>query len=361
MNKMSTKHFMFFIIATCTIALRSYSSIFISYGGRDSWIISILASIFMFLYFLILMNICEKTNTYNFIYIVKNSTSNMLGKFLLFIFSIGLFISSIEAASVECSSIHSNFFLSTPTWYCLIFFLFASGYVLNRRFNSIIILVVITVFFVLIGDIILFALVAKYLDFRNLLPLLKDGFNKNIWMCLLEIIGSFSAIAISLPYLKNIEFKKYLVRYSSFAVLISGILITSSFLSIITFFGPERGANIFYPEYVQSQRVQIALFLEFGELFYIFRSTCMWFIKYILASYGILFLYKDNINNKKLFIILYNTIIFIASYLLTQNQFLLFYILKILQIFNGCIYIFIPIICFSLYYFKNKKAIKITK
>ena len=361
MNKMSTKHFMFFIIATCTIALRSYSSIFISYGGSDSWIVSILASTFIFLYFLALMHICEKTKTYDFIYIVKNSTSNIIGKLLLLIFSIGLFISSIESASVECSSIHTNFFLSTPTWYCLIFFLIASGYVLNRRFNSIIILVVITVFFVLIGDIILFALVSKYLDFKNLLPLLKDGFNQNIWMCLLEIIGSLSAVSISLLYLRNLDLKKYLVRYSSFAIIISGLLVTFSFLSIITFFGPERGANIFYPEYVQSERVQIASFLEFGELFYIFRSTCMWFIKYILCSYGILLIYKDKINNKKLFIVLYNTIIFIASYILTQNQFFLFYILKILQIVNGFIYLLIPAICFSLYYFRNNKTIKSTK
>ena len=104
-------------------------------------------------------------------------------------------------------------------------------------------------------------------------------------MCLLEIIGSLSAVSISLLYLRNLDLKKYLVRYSSFAIIISGLLVTFSFLSIITFFGPERGANIFYPEYVQSQRVQIASFLEFGELFYIFRSTCLWFIKYILCSY----------------------------------------------------------------------------
>ena len=174
MNKMSTKHLIFFIIAVSIIALRSYSSIFINYGGRDSGLISIIACIFIGIYFTILMSICEKTNCYNFLDMIKRSFSKPIASIIILIFSIGLFLASIEASSVEASSIHTNFFLSTPTWYCLLFFIIPGAYVLNKNFSSLVITVIISVSLVLIGDIILFALLAKYLDFDYLLPILKD-------------------------------------------------------------------------------------------------------------------------------------------------------------------------------------------
>lgn len=361
MNKMSTKHLMFFIIAVSVIALRSYSSIFINYGGRDSALIALIASILIYFYFILLMNVCERTSSYNFADIIYHSFSKSISNIMILVFSIGLFLSSIESASIESSSIHTNFFLSTPIWYCLLFFIIPAAYVLNKNFNSILITIIISVSMVLIGDIILFILLAKYLDFNYLLPILKDGFNQDKWLCLLQIFCSLSSIAIVLPHLSHLNSKKYLIRYSSFAIVICSILIITSFVSTITFFGPERASNIFYPEYVASQRVQIASFLEFGELFYIFRSVLMWFLKYILSSYGILLLYKDKINNKKLFIIFYSTIIFVASYILTENQYYLFTTLEVLQLIIGFIYIVIPAICFITHYFKYKRNINKTK
>lgn len=354
MNKMSTKHLMFLIIAVSIIGLRSYSSIFINYGGRDSGIAAIFACILIYLYLVYLMKLFKRGGNYNFRDIINNSFPKILGKCIIFIFSIALFLSAIESAAIESSSIHTNFFLSTPTWYCLLFILIPGGYILTRDFNSILITTISSVFLVLIGDSMLFLLMAKYLDFSFLLPILENGFDKNLWICLLLIVCSFSSVAIVLPYLNNIEKDKYLIKYSSLAILICSILVTVSFISIITFFGPERAANIFYPEYVASQRVQIASFLEFGEIFYIFRSVFMWLLKYILSSYGIILLYKDIIKNKKLFIVFYSTIVFIASYLLNKNQFFLFNTLEILQFITGAIYIIIPILCLLVYNFKSK-------
>ncbi len=361
MNKMSTKHLMFFIIAVSIITLRSYSSIFINYGGRDSALIAVIASVLIYIYFIMLIQVCEKTGTYNFLDIIKNSFPKSIGNLMILLFSTGLFLASVESASVESSSIHTNFFISTPTWYCLLFFIIPAAYVLNKNFSSILITVILSVSMVLVGDIILFILLAKYLDFNYLMPILKDGFTQNKWICLLEIVCSLSSIAIVLPHLSHLDSKKYLKRYSRFAIIACAILVIASFVSIITFFGPERAANIFYPEFVASQRVQIASFLEFGELFYIFRSVIMWFLKYILASYGIILLYKDKINNKKIFIILYSTIIFVASYILTENQYYLFNTLEIMQLILGFIFIIVPAICFSTYYFKFRKNINKTR
>lgn len=354
MNKMSTKHLMFFIIAVSIISLRSYSSIFIKYGGRDSALLSIIGVIFIGVYFSMLMKTYENTNCSNFSDIIKYSFPKLISSLFILIFSIGLFIASIESASVEASSIHTNFFLSTPTWYCLLFFVIPAAYVLTKNFNSILITVLISVSLVFIGDIILFALLAKYLDFNYLMPILKDGFTKDRLFCLLQIICSLSSICIVLPHLSKLDSNKYLKKYSLFAIIACGILVIVSFISIITFFGPERASNIFYPEYVALQRVQIASFLEFGELFFIFRSVVMWFLKYLLTSYGIFLLYKDKIRNKKIFIILYSTLVFTASYILTENQYNLFNSLEIIQLILGAIFILIPAISFLIYNIKYK-------
>ena len=353
MNKLSSKHFMFFILGSCMIALRTYSSIFVNLGGRDTWILSLVASILLLLYMIYLLKVCINTDTYD-VNIIFSSPSKFFGGLSKFIFALGLFVVAVESASVQASSTHTNFFLSSPTWYCLLFFIVPAMYILSKKFNAILILVIVTVTLAIVGDITLFALMAKYLDFTNLLPILKDGLTQNYWFCIFLILGSLSSIAITLPYLQFLDKKENILRNSSLAIVICSILIVSSFVSIITFFGSQRGANIFYPEYVESQIVEIAHFIEFGELFYIFRNVCMLFIKYIIASFGIILLYKDILKNKKTFIICYSILVFITSLLLTQNQFYLFSYLKFINLILLVPFIIIPLISFSIYFLKNK-------
>ena len=356
MNKLSSKHFMFFILGTSMIALRSYSSLFVRVGGRDTWIISFFASLIILLYVLYLLKICKSTDTYDINIIMSSALPKWCSSLFKFIFALGLLLTAVESASVEASSIHTNFFLSTPTWYCLLFLIIPAAYVLFKRFNAILILIIITVCIALLGDIALIALVAKYLDFNHLLPILNGGMTPNKWSCLLLILGSLSSVTIVIPYLKFLDNKKGLITDSTLALIISCILIVTSFISIITFFGPERAGNVFYPEFVESQRAQIASFFEFGEIFYIFRSVCMWFIKYILSSYGILLLYNDKIKNRKLFILSYSIIVFISSWYMTLNQYYLFSLLKLLQVSLLVPFILIPLISFTSYKFKKNKG-----
>jgi len=351
MNKLSSKHFMFFIITTSTIALISYSSIFINYGGRDTWLISIFASLVIFFYFIFILYICRKTSTYNINEVFSKVLPNKINNILIFIFSIGLFLSALESSCVNANSIHTNYFLHTPTWYCLLFIIIPAAYVLLRNFNSILILVIIIGTFALIGDIILIALLAKSLDFHYLLPIMKNGTTGDKWLCALAITGSLSSLSITLPYLRFLDKKESLLKHSSIAIIISCLLITLSFILALTFFSPYRAGKIFYPEYIASQRAQIAGFLEFGELFYIFRSVCLWFIKYILSSYGILLLYKDKIKKKNLFVIFYSITLFVLSFIITQNQYFLFYSLRLLQFTNLVLFIAIPLIVFIIFYF----------
>ena len=351
MDKLSTKHFTFFILGSSLIAIKSYSSIFINYGGRDIWLLFLISSLIFLIAFLYLINISKNNLDIKEVFLSLNT----FGKFLLYIFGLGLFLISVESASVLSSSIHSNFFLSTPIWYCLAFFLICTAYVLYKKFNSILILVLITVFSTLIGDIILFILIGKYLDFSYLLPIMNNGITYDKLLSIILMLGSLSSICISLPYLKLLSSKKGLVKHSTIALIICFSIIVSSLISTISFFGPIRAGNIFYPEFVQSQRIQIANFLEFGELFYIFKNVCMWFIKYILASYSIILLFKDRINNKKIFITIYSLIVFIASWYITKNQYYFFQWLKILQLCLLLTLLITPILGFTIYKFKHNK------
>lgn len=353
MEKISSKHFMILILAITTIAIRSYSSIFLKYGGRDSWLISIFSTILIFLYLYLLLKICIKTDTYDLNNIFTYSFNKIIGSVFKFIFAIGLFLISIESSCIEASSTHSNYFLDTPIWYCLIFFLIPACYVINNKFNSILIVTTVIVFLNILGDIIILILVGKYLNLNNLLPIFRSTTLANKFKCFLLITGSLSSIGICLPYLKFIRKPHSLITDSFFALVITCFFITTALGALISFFGANRAINIFYPEYIECQRIKIANFFEFGELFFIFRSVCMWFLKYILSFYGIIILYKDKIKSNITFSMIYSVLIFIISFLLTKNQYILFSTLGILQIVILFTFIFIPLISFMAYY--NKK------
>jgi hypothetical protein len=65
MEKLNTKHLMFIIWGTSIISMKTYPNIFIVNGGRDSWISVIIASILMFLYFIYIIFVCNKSNCYS--------------------------------------------------------------------------------------------------------------------------------------------------------------------------------------------------------------------------------------------------------------------------------------------------------
>ena len=356
MNKLSSKHFIFFIFSTIMIAIRSYSSIFIRLGGRDTWIISFGAFLCIFLYFIYLLKICISTNTFDIDTIFLSNSPKVLSYIMLLFFALGLFLVSVEASTTFSSSIHTNFFLKTPTWYCLLFMLVPSTYIILRKFNTLLIVVIVVTSISILGDLLFLLLIVRYLDFSYLFPIMKDAFTLDSLRCFSLILGSLSSVMIAVPFLKFLSKPNKLIKHSSLGLLASGFFVVSSFVSVISFFGPFRSGNIFYPEFVQSQRIQIMNFIEFGELFYIFRNVCMWLLKYILATYGILILFKDSIKNKTTFVIIYNIFVFIISVLITRDQYFFFGLLNYLEYINVLTFILIPFISFSLYKIKFKKA-----
>lgn len=354
MNKLSTKHFIFFIIGVSFISLKTYPSIFINLGGRDTWLCALFASLIFICYISYLMHICKVTNTYNINHIFTHSFSKILGNVFLFIFAMGLFFASLESATVEANAIHTTFFLETPVWYVLIFFLIPSIFLLRKNIRTLLIFILISVSLLLINNLSLLFLTQRYKNMNYISPVLSSGFNRDFIITTLLILGSMCSFVAILPFMKKLKKTNSIRKHSTFAAIIVSIIVIVSILEVITFFGPLRGANIFYPEFVMGQRIEIGGFLEFGEVFFLYQTVVGTFIKYILCSYGILLIYEKYLSNRKIFILIYTAFIFVFGTLLSRNNYLLYDLLKYYQIFNLILFLIIPLIVFTTHYLKFK-------
>lgn len=322
MDKLSSKHLILLIIAVSIISLRSFSSIFISIGGRDTWFLALIASLIMTFFIWII-----------FKHIIKTSYFDMCRDNIILkaISVISLFLLCIESATTEAASIHNNYFLNTPSWFCLLFFIISATYVACKSFNSVLITTIVLVIINLIGDIIILILASKYLDLNNLLPIFSSTSTKDKFMCTISILGGLSSIIIIMPYLRLLAHKRSLLSDCILSLLIVGVIITTSFATMIAFLGSTRGGYIFFPEYIEFQRIKIADFIEFGELFFIFRSVCMYFTKYILCLYGLKLILKKTESKNTLFVTLISIAVFIISNYLSNNTYTLFNFLQLLM------------------------------
>jgi spore germination protein (amino acid permease) len=355
MNRISSKHFILFIVGVSLISLKTYPSIFINIGGRDTWISTIIASIVFIAILLYIVNIMFKTNSYDINDIFIGSMPKFLGLILLILFSITLFLNALESAAVEVNALHSTLFLQTPVWYALCFFLFPTFFIFAKKLRTILIFVLVCTFYLIINNILFTLFSQKYVNLDNLLPVLGNGFSTNILTTAIYILGCFSAFMIVVPYLRYIYDYKNIRKHSFQAGLIVAVMSVVAIIGIISAFGPLRAANIFYPEFVLSQRLELAGFIEFGEVFFIIQTVLGFFVKYILATYSLLIIFHKYIKNKPLFIGIYSFIIFSLAVYFGGNNYYLYFLLKYMQIVNLSGFILIPLIVFSLYKIKSKK------
>lgn len=361
MKKISSKHFILFIIGATLISLKTYSSIFINFGGRDTWLIAIFACIIFTAFLTYITNISLTTNTFDIRDIFIQAAPRFISIILIGLYTIALFINALEAASVEISALHSTIFIDTPVWYALIFFLFPSFFILNKNLRTVLIFVLVSVFALLLNGIIFLALSQPYKEVTQLLPVLGSGFPKNYYTALFSILGALSCFMIIAPFLKYVIDHENLSKNNLYAAGIVSVFVILSFIGIITAFGPERGKNLFYPEFILGQRIKLGGFIEFGELFFINQTVIGFFIKYILSTYSILNLHAKYIKTKPLFIGIYSFIIFALATFIGQNNYILYFSLKNLQLINLVIFFIIPVITYTIYLIKYKNNSKSTK
>ena len=346
MSKLSAKHFVLFIFGVTFISFKTYSSLFIAEGGRDTWIYTIIAYIVFLAFAMYLIYIMDSRKTYDLTQIFTLGLSKTLGNILLFIFSIGLFLAALESATVEANAIKTNFFIETPDWYILIFFLLPSFFIIGKKFTTLLIFVILTSGSLILNFINLSLVTEKYKHMKYILPVFGNGIGIELINTSLLIIGSLSAFVIALPFLKYLNKNNKLKKHSLIALAIVGFICVYSIIGTLATFGPLRASNIFYPEYVQSQLIQIGGFLEFGEFFFVFQTVIGMFVKYIIATCGIYLIYEKQIKSRKAFITIYSIAIFIFACFLSRNNYTLFNVLKYYQYINLVTFVLVPLIAF---------------
>ncbi|MGG7078733.1 GerAB/ArcD/ProY family transporter [Clostridium sardiniense] len=359
MNKLSSKHYLFFICVVSFISLRSYSSIFISMGGADTWLAGIIAGIIYLAYLYFIIYVCKKTNTFDIKVIFKGAYPEKIGNIFIFIFALTLFLTSIESAAAQSDSIHSNIFIETPIWYSLLFFIIPAAYLITRRLETLLIVITVTIVLVFSTMFIVELFTFSYQHYTYLLPIMGLGINKEFILCILLILGAFCSTAVTFPFLKYVDKKEKLSKFTLIAGLIIVFISVSSVISAVTTFGPLRASNIYYPEFLRTQRIEIQRFIEFGDLLFISKTTCLWFLKYVLCAVAILYLYKDKFSNKRVYAIVYSIIAYICAFFVTKNHYAFFDFLRYYQLVALLLLGIMPFITFCIYYYRWNKHLKV--
>lgn len=355
MGKLTSRHFIFFIIAAISTSLVNYTSLFIKIGGRDTWIFTIVSGIIFFLAAAFIFTAISKINYYDFketCYIVLGKP---LGNLYLLIFSITLILICVESASLSASSINVNIFSNTPIWYCLLFFIVTVFLIGKNRFNSILIICIVCMSLVLLINFILGLLNIRYIDYTLLFPMFKDRKISEYILCTLSQLASLSSLAIVLPILKRIDDKVNLKKVSILTILITSIFCAIYVVLLISTLGSLRSANIFYPQYVQTQRIYFGGFVENGNIFVMISSTLSWVLKYLITLFSLYTIWKDRIKKKRNFIALISLIVYVFSYLISKNPYTLFMLLKYYQYILLIVLFICPVILYLIAYFKPQK------
>lgn len=355
MGKLTARHFIFFIVAAISTSLVNYTSLFIKLGGRDSWIFTIISGVIFFFVASYIFNVISKINYYDFketCYIVLGKT---FGNIYIILFSLTLILVCVESASVSSSSINVNIFSDTPLWYCLLFFIVTVFLVGKNRFNSILIICMVSISIVILINLMLALFNIQYINYTLLLPVFKDRRVSEYALCAMTQLASLSSLAIVLPILPRIDDKKNLKKTSITTILLTAIACSLFVTILITTLGSLRSSNIFYPQFVQAQRIYFGGFVENGNIFVMISSILSWVVKYIITIFSLYTIWKDRIKNKRNFIAVISLIVYGISYFAAKNVYTLFVLLKYYQYLLLAVFFACPIIIYILANLKSKK------
>lgn len=354
MQSINSKHFMFLIFGTSIVSLKTYPNIIVMLSGRDAWISVAVASVFFILYFIYLIEICLKTNTFNLIKIYKGALGKSSGIILIVFYIMTLFIALIECSTVQGSSVKNHLLINTPVWYILIFFFATTLYSLRKNLNALIITCIVGLSFIFIAGINLGFLTVKYKDFKYIYPIMANGIDKNFIFSVIKSLALYSTIFITFPFLDYVQDKYLLKKNTLIAMLIVAQMEIVAMHGLITTFGPKRSLDILYPKIIQTQLVSMFHFLESGEFFVLLQIVGGWFIKYIVTGFSIMILIKNfNYHNKNA-IYMVTGILFIITYYISNNNIMLFRFIEILPWIYLINFFVVPCIVFTIYSIKHK-------
>ncbi len=353
MDKFSSKHFIFLILGTAIVSMKTYPETFMKNGGRDSWIAIVISSILVFIYLIYVLNKWKRAGEDNFVEVYRKSLGKGLGNAALFLFLVVLFITLVECASMEADSMHENMLLETPKWYYLLFFIIPCIYVLLQDIVAEVIVTIIGIALIMVAGINLAILTSSYKQFALLLPIFENGINSGFFTCIIKSLGLYGCASIALPYLKFIkDDNKKLIRNSIIALIILTQMQIVSVTGILMTFGPDRSSVMNYPKLLQTQQVSYVQFLEFGELYVMLQILGGWLLKYLLTFYAILIILRDMKVSKKhmrIIIIAISAFAYLTAFFAANDMLVLFSLLNYYEYLCLANFVIIPVIVFTLY------------
>jgi len=356
MDKISSKHLIFIALGLSVVSLKTYPTILIKTGRTDTWICMIIASILILFFTYYIFKICNTTNCFSITEIYYSSMGKFLGGFLIILLLITYYLTLVESSCIEASSLHTNLLFNTPTWFFVLLFTVPALYSVRKGKGALIIITLIGITLIMVAGINLAILSNRYKHYKNLFPVLVNGLSKDVILTTLKSLGLYGFIFAAIPFAKDVDKKKNLIR----DILIGmGIVIQMEIISIIgtlSTFGWSRAASIAYPKLVQTQQISYWGFLESGEFFVMLQVVGGWYIKYVLIFYSMLQVLKhfNKVNKYTPYII--TLLVTVPSFFLSKNIFILFEALNYFSYICLANFIVIPLIVFTIYKIKTNKA-----
>lgn len=364
MDRFSPVHFLFLMLGVGIVSIKTYPRIFIVNGLRDTWIALIISSILIFVIVVYIIRVwknCNDEENKNIVELYQYALGEKLGNIFIAFFVVALYLTLLESSAVEADSMHTNMSLETPRWLFLLFFVFPSIYIVRKKITAIFITTVIVIVMIMLSGINLAILTAPYKQPAMLLPILEEGVTPGFFISILETLGLYGCISITLPFLSRLsDNKTKLMKYIIIALILIIQIEIVSITGVLMTFDPIRVISMNYPKLVQTQLVSYFQFMDFGELYVMLQVQAGFLIKYIITFYAILIIARNyNMNTRIVNIAPYfiSVAVFICSYLLSKNPFILFNLLNIYQYLCLFNFVLVPFFVFVILHYKKSRQL----
>lgn len=354
MDKFNSRHFGFLFLATAIVPLKTYPKVFTNNGGRDSWISVIISSIIILMYLVAIIQICKKKNSYDFVRIYRAAVGERLGNLLLWLFCLTLFLTLVESAAIEASSMHTNMLQETPIWFFLLLFVFPAAYTVGRDLVAILTVTLIGITLIIFAGINLAILTVEYKETRLLFPIFENGITNGFILSILQTLGLYGSITIILPYLSLIKNKAKLLRDSVIGLLFVIQMQIVAITGVLMSFDLERVNSMPYPKLLQTQLVSHFRFMEAGEIYVMLQIVGGWYIRYVVAFYALIKVLSALNLRHKYHILIITSLVGISAYFAGTNLFRLFMLLDIYTYICFINFFVIPAIVFIVYSMKSQ-------
>ena len=360
MDRFSPKHFIFLMLATGIVSLKTYPVVVIQHSGRDSWVALIAASALIAAYFLFAISTLKEARDVTLTQVYQQSFGKILGGFLILLFGLTVFATLLEAACIEADSMHQNMLVETPNWLFILLFVLPALYVVRKDLVAVVIITIIGVFFIMLAGIHLGILTTQQKDIRMLFPVFEEGITPGFWLSMLKALGMYGFLSITLPYLTKIQYQRgLLTKYSVIGLIIIIQMEIVSITGIFMTFSVQEAQSYYYPKLVQTHLVSYFSMLEFGELYVMLQILGGWLLKYLIAFHALLqmmesFKMKPRAIYISCFVI--TALVLVGAYLLSYTSLRLFRALEYLPWISLVNFILIPTVAFILFRRKNKRT-----